>query len=150
MKREEREVLNEVIDEALALYPDEAALATAHVMGELEGLDAGGIEWAGQYLGDCSWSGLRSRIRQRARSGRAAVGGQTVPTCYVTGGTMTSWMHVPVGELASVVDRLHVQADTLIEHAQVIELGQRLASEHGVPTAWLGFEAAGVSVVVAS
>jgi hypothetical protein len=149
VKREHRETLNEIIDEALATWEDPADV-TGQVVSELESLEAGGLTWAGDFLASCLWSGVRSRIRSRARAGRAAVGGQSVPTCYVTGGTVTSWLHAPAEDLGSIVDRLHDQADTLIEHAQVIELGKKLATEHNVETAWLGFEAAGVSVVVAS
>ena len=113
-------------------------------------MQGGGHWWVGEYLDSCRMSGLRSRIRQRARAGRVAVAGQPVPTCYVTGGVVTSWMHMPADELGQIVDRLTEQAETLNAHARVITLGQSLANEHNVGTAWLGFEAAGVSVVVAS
>lgn len=147
MKREDRAVLNEIIDEHLALEPDSAAGWT---IDSLRSLEAGGIQWAADYLESCLWSGVRSRVTNRARSGRLAVDGQSIPTCYVTGGAMTSWMHAPVDELDPVVERLDEQAETLNNHARIIERGQKAARAHGVPTAWLGFEAAGIVVAVAS
>ncbi len=150
MQREHRQALNDIFDEALADGSHDPAIAVGWAIDELRSLEAGGVQWAADYLEACMWAGLRTRIRSRARTGRAAVAGESVPTCYVTGGVMTSWMHVPVAELDSVVERLEEQAATLLSHAHIITSGQRLANQHNVDTAWLGFEAAGVSVVVAS
>ena len=145
MKKEDREILNQIFDQ-FADVDDK----TAWVFGELESLQAGGIHWAADYLTSCLFAGLRSRVKARARAGRVAVDGQSIPTCYVTGGTMTSWMHVPVDDLDPVVDRLDEQAETLTMHARIIERGQKAARANGVPTAWLGFEAEGIVVAVAS
>ena len=149
MKKEDREILNEIIDDNLRDC-DDASNAAGWVFGELESLQAGGSQWAADYLISCLFAGLRSRVKARARAGRVAVDGQSIPTCYVTGGTMTSWMHVPVDDLDPVVDRLDEQAETLTMHARIIERGQKAARANGVPTAWLGFEAEGIVVAVSA
>jgi hypothetical protein len=150
LSRAEREVFNEIVDEALAWEGGDHPAVVAYVEAELMSLESQGHAWVVDLLGSCRWTGLSTRVRQRARAGRAAVGGESVPTCYVTGGTMTSWMHVPVADLDPVVERLEEQAETLLAHAHIVSQGQKLALEHNVSTAWQGFEAAGVTVVVAS
>ncbi len=146
LTRDERAVLNEIIDEALAFHDGEHVNVVHYVEIELMALEAQGHTWVVDLLDACRWTGLSNRVRQRARAGRVAVGSESVPTCYVTGGTMTSWLHVPVDELDPVVERLHDQAETLNAHASIIERGQDAARRNGVVTAYEGFTAEGVVI----
>lgn len=146
LTRDEREVLNEIMDEALWWHDGDHKAITAKVLDELMSLEAGGIGWAAPFLESCTFSGLSARVRQRARAGRIAIEGASVPTCYVTGGTMTAWLHVPVDDLDPVVERLDEQAETLMAHARIIERGQDAARKHSVSTAYEGFTADGVVI----
>lgn len=150
LTRSERETLNEVFDEALWWFEGDHQAITTQVLAELRGMEGGGIEWVGDFLEACLFSGLSARLRQRARAGRIAIDSESVPTCYVTGGSMTSWLHVPVDELDPVVERLHDQAETLNAHARIIERGQDAARKNGVPTAYEGFTADGVLITQVS
>lgn len=147
MKRDDRAVLNEIIDEQLAEWDGDVRTAATFVMLDVESLDGGGIDWAYWFLRNALRSGIAQVVSARKRSQRVMVGGEPMPRNYTTsGGGLASWLDVPVDELDMIIDRLDKRSGSLEDHAAVLIRGRNLAKKHNVATAAEAYAAEGITV----
>lgn len=147
MKRNERDVLNQIIDEKLKEGHGDVWASAIFTLHELEGLEAGGIDWARDFLRTCLISGVRQVVSTRKRSQRVVVGADPMPANYSTSNGLVSWLDAPIGELDRIIDRLDKRSGSLEDHAGILVRARDLARKHGVETAAEAYRAEGVTVV---
>ncbi len=142
-----RQVVNNIIDDALILKEGDVTRAAYFVASELEDLEGGGLQWAAELAQDALTDGLKSLVRQRIRSKRVAVSGQAMPAYYTVGLSTAQWMHVDVDDLEPIIQRLSNRARSYTEHAAVLIDAIQYAKDHNVTTAAEAYAAEGVTVV---
>jgi hypothetical protein len=147
VKRTDREVLNEIIDEKLKEFEGEVRSAAIFTMHEVNDLDGGGIEWADGFLRDCLVRGIALVVSARKRSQRVVVGSDPMPANYTTSSGLVSWLDAPIADLDLIIDRLDKRSGSLEDHAGILVRARDLASKHGVDTAAEAYRAEGITVI---
>lgn len=147
LPRQDQEVLNQILDEAIGEAEGDVSFAAAFARMDLNRLEGGGIDWAYEVLNAAQMAGMKQLVRNRLRAHRVAVADQSMPAYYKVGLQSAQWMHVPVDELEPVIERLSARARSYHEHAAVLIDAQQFAKDHKVDTAGEAFAAEGVPVV---
>lgn len=146
MKRTDREVLNEIIDEQLKEWSGDVRDAAIFTMHEVESLAGGGIDWADPFLRNCLVSGIAQVVSARKRAQRVVVGSDPMPANYTTSNGLVSWLEAPIAELDLIIDRLDKRSGSLEDHAGILVRARDLATKHGVDTAAEAYRAEGITV----